>query len=554
MSKVLILSLSLIGRNISANQYIFENDISKVFEGVQTNEVAAKLSVSEYGVDRIICLLTKEVFEKKNEKLDDKTTYEYFKSRIETFCGSKIPKPTFVPVLMYNEDTKQKLGYAEIFRLVVDRIGESQEIFIDTTGGGRDGVVLIQLLVKYLENFEKKVTKAWYSELIRDDADNTHGTIKDVTDVYDVLSTMDAISVFTETGSVSRLKRLYESGAIKKKTINKAAKAMDSFSSSLMMSNTANVQQSISDMRKAFESINKMEASEFSSSEILLQMLIPKIQERMFPQPTDDILYLIRWCLDNRMIQQALTLFVERIPVYVFSKGFITYKDSKVQDINVQPGTTLEYQMFYTDMVTYTADAFTKKQAENEREKKLETILDGIPENDNMKAFRFLCEKAVKAKDDKDVSIIKQLIDYVGFGKNSKPRKKQNFIDYMKQLSTNSSVSESNTPKSSGNSLTNKLEAVDRRSSLNFNGYQLHITLPEYRELFAGYIYVKALRNQINHASDTENLDQRGKELIHKYCEEISGFYSEDMDSIINNVNIIIDFIMKLQITDRVKQ
>ncbi len=554
MSKVLILSLSLIGRNISANQYIFENDISKVFEGVQTNEAAAKLSVSEYGVDRIICLLTKEVFEKENEKLDDMTTYEYFKSKIEAFCGSKIPKPTFVPVLMYNEDTKQKLGYAEIFRLVVDRIGESQEIFIDTTGGGRDGVVLIQLLVKYLENFEKKVTKAWYSELIRDDADNTHGTIKDVTDVYDVLSTMDAISVFTETGSVSRLKRLYESGAIKKKTINKAAKAMDSFSSSLMMSNTANVQQSISDMRKAFESINKMEASEFSSSEILLQMLIPKIQERMFPQPTDDILYLIRWCLDNRMIQQALTLFVERIPVYVFSKGFITYRDSKVQDINVQPGTTLEYQMFYTDMVTYTADAFTKKQAENEREKKLETILDGIPENDNMKAFRFLCEKAVKAKDDKDVSIIKQLIDYVGFGKNSKPRKKQNFIDYMKQLSTNSSVSESNTPKSSGNSLTNKLEAVDRRSSLNFNGYQLHITLPEYRELFAGYIYVKALRNQINHASDTENLDQRGKELIHKYCEEISGFYSEDMDSIINNVNIIIDFIMKLQITDCVKQ
>jgi len=547
MSKVLILSLSLIGRNISPNEYTFETDTSKVFEGVQTNEAAAKLSVSQYGVDRIICLLTKEVYEDAKDNIGNKTTYEYFIEKMNSFCGTNMPKPTFVHVKMYNEDTKQKLGYAEIFRLVVDCIGESQEIFIDTTGGGRDGVVLIQLLVKYLENFEKKVTKAWYSELIRDDADNTHGTIKDVTDVYDVLSTMDAISVFTETGSVSRLKRLYDSGAIKKKTIKKAADAMDKFSSSLMMSNTANVQQSISDMRKAFEGINKMETSEFSSSEILLQMLIPKIQERMFPQPTDDILYLIKWCLDNRMIQQALTLFVERIPVYVFSKRFITYKESKVEEISVQPGSTLETQMFYTDMVLYKGNAVTKSLAEKEQESKLNVILDGIPENDCKEEFRFLCEKAAKTKDNDELMTIKQLIGCLG---SSKPKKKRDLIsDCMKQDTT-----KSNTPKTNGNSLTSKLAAVDRLTSINSNGYQIHIKLPEYKKLFVSYIYVKALRNQLNHASDTENLDQRGKELIHKYYEEITDFDSENMDLIIQNVKGIIDFIMKLQITDCVKQ
>ena len=47
-----------------------------------------------------------------------------------------------------------------------------------------------------------------------------------------------------------------------------------------------------------------------------------------------DDLSIIRWCVDHDYLQQALTLYVERIPEYLGEKGFIEQSDEKSKELD----------------------------------------------------------------------------------------------------------------------------------------------------------------------------------------------------------------------------
>ena len=43
-------------------------------------------------------------------------------------------------------------------------------------------------------------------------------------------------------------------------------------------------------------------------------------------QEGPDYLKITQWCIDNGLIQQALTVFNEKMPRYLFNKGYIKVK------------------------------------------------------------------------------------------------------------------------------------------------------------------------------------------------------------------------------------
>lgn len=78
----------------------------------------------------------------------------------------------------------------------------------------------------------------------------------------------------------------------------------------------------------------------------LNENLRSNIKKNMYLDEDVSIPNIIRWCLDNSLIQQAITLYVEKMPSYYFSQGIIKRSEDDTED-----DTGLFYGKVYDDLL-----------------------------------------------------------------------------------------------------------------------------------------------------------------------------------------------------------
>ncbi len=336
---------------------------------------------------------------------------------------------------------------------------------------------------------------------------------------------INGVSEFVSTGNAVQLGKLFE-----KENTPDLIKAIIEFSNSMAVCDMSKIDQTVSDMAKLTEEVQEEQNSVYYE---MFQSMIPTIREKMrlkevVKQGKINYPVLIDWCTDNGLIQQATTLYVEKMPFYYREKGLIE-KYVCVDEVDPKLGGTKEGAAFYE--VLFNQAGITKEDRELEKfaaciSKIWERIDRKYPEFMKLQKEQKLIEELRRNKKYPEAcNRIIEIIDYLGRREEEKEEYKNlgikqrdlgKFMNYfgfnkdvqnycmtgkkkVKVKKKSTDVKESNTIRKKVNCLKN-LEKKD------------DWTIGIYNDLYDRMLYylaMKMLRNRMNHASNSLTDDDR---------------------------------------------
>lgn len=545
---IFISYISKIGAN-ACEQTIHTNGLCQKSEItiVQTNESALKClsEMLDGKIDRIISLVSNKADEEPvtNEIVREKaaatgleyyTAYGYFK---EECCRGINAEHIKIPTEYADDEDVRERATADVLSDICGCIGKDDAVYIDTTGGPRNALNLIQLLTKILECKNIKNPCSFYTNI------QSMDKRIDTTDEYKRLMKLaDGVNEFVTAGKSSQLRECFDSSAFPE--INALLKTMTEFTDKIQLCNTDDLDETLTNLYNAINGVRTAESSNIEG--VILKNLLPVIEEKFFGDNGGkaDYVRIIEWCLDNGLIQQALTIFVEKVPVYLYNNGVFSF-DERIEEICAKKNSFLDSReisvnAFYHLLMNkcsadYIAEDFgaaiTGKDSErwnvcNENairrylsfERAFENINSrfkpaNVPKTLNTLSrsyngdVRFVAN-ILKNTTNKEGETVFTTADTVSLRNQIRNNK-----NVLYQLTNQRSVSEENV-------FTRKLTAAKEFESADkcfACGFSISVTPKQLAEIMYGYIYAKALRNQCNHAGKDENLTAKQKRILQSH-------------------------------------
>ena len=329
----------IIENNEDYDSYIIDNDNNKLaFSGCHTNDAPARflLKLAEHNkepIDKIFCIVSKDVYNIKLPQLENessklelekgKTAFDRFSALIRNEVGPSIEIiPIYYDFDPNNEDFDPKDKPTYIYNQIkTSDIGKL--IYIDYTGGLRDSSLFMIALIRYLE-FKGIVCK----DIIYSDFFSKPKAIRNIRYIYDMFNMINGVSEFVGTGNARQLVNLQKKleNTTNNDNVNNFVSSLQSFSDAIALCNVGSIVDAITSIS---ESINTLEQD--ISTDIFVQMfktLIPTVKEKLYIDKTPpSILDLSQWCLDNNMLQQAVTIYNEKILSYYILNNYDDFKN-----------------------------------------------------------------------------------------------------------------------------------------------------------------------------------------------------------------------------------
>ncbi|MDR1643216.1 MAG: hypothetical protein LBT59_26275 [Clostridiales bacterium] len=292
---------------------------------MQTNEAPTKyiLDTLNGELDEIIYLSTNETttvvtLKPSNVKL---TAQERYEGSINAFCkarGYTPPKPIAVNYVVGTTPFEVSLSS------LMDHIYETDSVYFETTGGLRDVVLLLMTMARLLEYSNRSVKMATYASF-------KPNKITDVTYLYRYLDLVSGVNEFMAFGQSKTLNAYYDlfsqdSAAIPaspvefKGNLQQFLQNINNFTDSLSICDTSKVTDDLKEIAKGLTDLGDQKIEGSGPIAMLVNNLLPVVRSKPVFSSSADItlMYpvLIRWCADNYMIQQALTLYSEKMVAY----------------------------------------------------------------------------------------------------------------------------------------------------------------------------------------------------------------------------------------------
>ena len=219
MANILISYISLLNREGMPLTYSTFLDDGTTVSGRQTNEAGTKtilkmLDSRGEKLDRMICLCSKNVKEdeivfnpEKNCIYPDEpcsaVSYEYFKNSIEMYSESVLGKS--LPVNDFFRTVDVCDDFERYVPEVLKHIKPGDSIYIDTTGGFRDAIIYLQLIMNLLKCSGIKIEMMIYSKIAG--KNSCVMKMSGIEMYYDIL---DGVNEFVTSGKSDCLKVLPE--------------------------------------------------------------------------------------------------------------------------------------------------------------------------------------------------------------------------------------------------------------------------------------------------------------------------------------------------------
>ena len=359
MSNIVLTNISRMRKGFPFQNY--HTDDMGIIRGRYTNEAPVKYllgSIYKGSLDTdctIIAVTTPEAQE----------AFVAFRKTIRRYCQRNNYTNLSIESITYDKN------FGTVIAEIINRVKKEDRVYIDTTGGFRDSVYILMASVRILEYSGVRLEKAVYSVLnnfkppkksqndtpmVSKRKPKKPNRIDDITDTYNMFDLINAANSFTSFGNSEELANFFS--VCHNSDIKKAIDVMSRFSDEVTLCRTSNLNSLLSELNEILANIQNMHTN--VETEILFKSLSGVIREKLGARNGEEIDYLdvITWCLDNRMIQQAVTIYVEKMPEFLFSKKILSYNPANVK-IDAFPKTfDIYYNLLYNGFLKLTTSYY----------------------------------------------------------------------------------------------------------------------------------------------------------------------------------------------------
>ena len=329
------------------------------FPGFQTNEaplanVVDLLAQKGERLHRVYCLVTPQclsaemggedralVVEEHGERSEYPSQFEFWCSRMKRLRPA-LAETDFIPILLhYHEDTliedieSQVASLTE--RIKADAGGFAEwhacHIYADITGGARYVTMMMTSVMQFLQYDGMRVEKMIYADFKTLSLENrifdVHGTI----DVYKLVAGADAFVSYGISRTIEEYFDYDAESGTSGKPISDALKgvlrAMHTFSDAIQICQTGNIPPALSALSTAITVFLDVPEEDRTVDDRMFMQLIDTITEgygELLGETEDEAeryVPIIRWCIDKGLLQQAMTLATEWLPVCFVRQGIV---------------------------------------------------------------------------------------------------------------------------------------------------------------------------------------------------------------------------------------
>lgn len=332
---------------------------SEPFPGFQTNEaplanVVDLLAQKGEHLHRVYCLVTPQclsaemggedrglVVEEHGERSKYPSQFEFWCSRMKRLRPA-LAETDFIPILLhYHEDTliedieSQVASLTE--RIKADAGGFAEwndcHIYADITGGARYVTMMMTSVMQFLQYDGMRVEKMIYADFKTLSLENrifdVHGTL----DVYKLVAGADAFVSYGISRTIEKYFDYDAESGTSGKPISDALKgvlrAMHTFSDAIQICQTGNIPPALSALSTAITVFLDVPEEDRTVDDRMFMQLIDTITEgygELLGETEDEAeryVPIIRWCIDKGLLQQAMTLATEWLPVCFVRQGIV---------------------------------------------------------------------------------------------------------------------------------------------------------------------------------------------------------------------------------------
>ena len=436
-----------------------------------------------------------------------------------------------------------------IFEHIVNSEPDAEKcVLVDYTGGLRDTSYLITLIAQYLEFLGIRMIKVIYSN-------NNDKTIHSITYLSRISSMISCINSLSLSGNPTQLLEFFTT----KNVLNSGADAQEKSEYNKLVQTLKDINGfygciCINDMTHIDEHKKKLERSILwirelcSSANIYFSMfsrLFENIRNQFFLDGKDYISYadLVKWCVHHDQINQAVTLFVEKIPQTYLASSLVSslmdYDESLLTKKFGDPEALKFYYGLYDNIQTLHINSCpiksqSPKQLFNLFRSEYKNFLAELKtgqvysDDEYLSSGRKILKRFSEYMSEKyqDVELftnctrsIKKFID-TNFDENEKRRmsnngrrvSQNNIIAFLNFITNDKNfIAEFMFGKDyhfddeeQKNTYQKKLEAIE---ILLNSSYVIpdEILRKQLADVMRYYLIIKIIRNRINHAADFEN-------------------------------------------------
>ena len=302
-------------------------------------------------LDKMFLFATKKVqepieIEQPSPDVDPSVThFGYFKKRLTDVLPC-VEESGFIEVVPY--DARMPISETRRFVLeMAERImdyaeakkaqGDTVVLHADLTGGPRHAVMLMFAVMRLLQYNGIEIGKVLYSNM-------GLKIVEEVNDVYGIFDLIAGADEFAQFGSVSAILRYF--GYDKKilarpphisERLHRLLLAMHGFAEEIKVCHYGAFAHAVEELSKALKEFREgSEADGADINEGMIAQLRFRVEEEyreILSEKIDDV-KLLRWCVNHGYLQQALTLFTERVPVILTERKILQFTEdfaAKVQ-------------------------------------------------------------------------------------------------------------------------------------------------------------------------------------------------------------------------------
>lgn len=303
MAQKIILFLSDRKDEATKNDYYYQDDKDKLnpIAGIQTNDAPVRYLLRSSGaVEEVICVVT----EKAQSALAD----------FERVVHQEAPRAKVVEI-----PYEEKQSFSEVaIPAILAEVERGDEIYLDVTGGFRNANMHLLLLSRVLSYKGIRTAGAVYSNYWT-------STVEDVSHLFRLFDLVDGMQELTSLGSAQTLRRYYEAEPDEQDPdVKELIDCMARLTEDITLCHTAQIGQRMDDFNRAMEKAREC-------SDPLMHVLLDVFRMTFGEEMTTA--GLVRWCANNDMIQQALTVYTEHIPDVIMS-GRILRRGPSVENVS----------------------------------------------------------------------------------------------------------------------------------------------------------------------------------------------------------------------------